>query len=415
MKLAELIVFTNILVTCAGNGKPKTGSDLKDVSLIRDAGVVVNNGIIEFTGKREDITSVYKGGTVIEAGRKPVLPGFVDSHTHPIFAGNRVEEFILRAGGATYQQIHAAGGGIQHTVDRTREATDEELYLKAKAAIMRMLRHGTTTIEAKSGYGLDTEEELRELRILKKLSRDLPVNMVTTFLGAHAIPREYSDKREEYIKLLVEEMIPAVRKENLADFVDAFCEEGAFTREETGRILEAAKLHGFKLKLHAEEFTNQGSAVMAGQMGAVSVDHLLRLTDEDIDSLAKTDTILTLMPGTLFNLNMKEYAPAWKIIEKGAKIALATDYNAGSCMSESMQMAVSLACIKMAMTPDEALNAATYNASFAVGMNEKVGSIEPGKQADMIIFDIDDYRLIPYHFGVNLAETVIRSGKIVEF
>lgn len=416
MKEADLLVFTDSLVTCKGSGSPKTGEQMRDAGLMKNAGIAVKRDIIVEIADRKKIESEYKlspAGRKIDAHWRPVLPGFIDSHTHPVYAGNRVKEFTMRAQGATYQEIHAAGGGIQFTVDKTRQASDRELYAGGAATLMRMLEHGTTTVEAKSGYGLETEEELRELRILRQLGKDLPLTVVPTFMGAHSIPAEHKDNRDEFVRIIIEEMLPRVKEEKLAKFVDVFCEEGAFTLKETRRILQAAKDLGFSLKLHAEEFSSMGSARMAGEMGAVSVDHLLKISDEDIKALAETDTILTVMPGTLFFLNMKEYAPARKMLDMGAKISLATDFNAGSCMSESMLMALSLACIAMKMTPEEAINAATYNASFAIGMNDKIGSIEEGKTADMVIFEIDDYRLIPYHFGVNLVKTVIKNGRAV--
>jgi len=416
MKEADLLIFTDSLVTCAGDRNPKFGADMNGVGLIKNAGVAVNKGIIVEIGGREAIKKQYwlsPGGRQIETHRRPVLPGLIDSHTHPVFAGNRVNEFMMRARGATYQEIHAAGGGIQFTVDKTREASNAELHRNATMALMKMLEHGTTTVEAKSGYGLETNEELRELEIIRKLDRELPIDIIPTFLGAHSIPKEYVDNREEFIRIIIDEMMPAAREEGLAKFVDVFCEEGAFTLDETRRILQAAKDMGFSLKLHAEEFSSMGSAKMAGEMGAASVDHLLKISDADIMALAETDTILTMLPGTLFFLNMKEYAPARKAIDMGAKVALATDYNAGSCMSESMLMTMSLGCIEMKMTPEEAINAATYNASFAVKRNREIGSIEVGKKADMVIFDVDDYRLIPYHFGVNLVKTVVKKGRVV--
>lgn len=415
MREVDLIIYSDTLVTCAGDGKPKTGKAMEDVGVIQDAGVAVHEGTIIKIGSREDIRRNFRahsGGEEIETLENPVLPGLIDSHTHPVFAGNRVKEFIMRTRGATYQEIHEAGGGIQFTVDETRKASFDDLYRKGREVLLRMLGHGTTTVEAKSGYGLETREELRELKVLKQLDEDLPVDVVSTFLGAHSLPREYKDNSQEFIRLVIEEMLPLVKEEKLADFVDVFCEKGAFSLDETRRILKAAGELGFSLKLHAEEFSNLGGAVMAGKMGAVSVDHLLHISDEDIKALAATETILTLMPGTLFFLDMREYAPARKIIEGGAGIALATDFNAGSCMSESMLMAMSLGCIAMKMSPEEVINASTYNASFAVGRNSSIGSIEEGKKADMVIFDIDNYREIPYHFGVNLVRMVIKNGKI---
>ena len=416
MKEADLLVFTESLITCKGEDSAKTGKLMQDVGLIKNAGIAIQHDVIVEIADRKEIESKYKlspAGRKIDAHWRPVLPGFIDSHTHPVYAGNRVREFTMRAQGATYQEIHAAGGGIQFTVEKTRQATTRDLYTHGAATLMRMLEHGTTTVEAKSGYGLQTEEELRELQVIQQLGKDLPLTVVPTFLGAHSIPPEYKDNREEFVQIIIEEMMPRVKEEKLAEFVDVFCEEGAFTLDETRRILQAAKDMGISLKLHAEEFSSMGSAKMAGEMGATSVDHLLKISDEDIAALAKTDTILTVMPGTLFFLNMKEYAPVRKMLDMGAKIALATDFNAGSCMSESMLMAMSLGCIAMKMTPEEAINAATYNASFAVGLQDRIGSIEAGKKADMVIFEIDDYRLIPYHFGVNLVKTVIKNGRAV--
>ncbi len=416
MKEVDLLVFTESLITCRGDGTPKTGGQMQDVGLVKNVGIAIKHDVIVEIADREKIESQFvlsPAGRKIDTHWRPVLPGLIDSHTHPIYAGNRVKEFTMRAQGATYQEIHAAGGGIQFTVDKTRQAKTRELYTNGAATLMRMLAHGTTTVEAKSGYGLETEEELRELEVIRRLGKDLPLTVVSTFLGAHSIPPEYKDNREEFVHIIIEEMMPRVKEEKLAEFVDVFCEEGAFTLDETRKILQAAKDMRLSLKLHAEEFSSMGSAKMAGEMGAASVDHLLKISDEDIEALAKTDTILTVMPGTLFFLNMKEYAPARKMLDMGAKIALATDFNAGSCMSESMLMAMSLGCIAMKMSPEEAINAATYNASFAVGLNESIGSIEVGKKADMVIFEIDDYRLIPYHFGVNLVKTVIKNGRAV--
>ncbi|MFP4498245.1 MAG: imidazolonepropionase, partial [Vulcanimicrobiota bacterium] len=261
--------------------------------------------------------------------------------------------------------------------------------------------------------GLETEEELRELKVIRKLSEITPLDIQATFLGAHSVPREYKENPDKFVRIVIEEMLPRVREENLARFVDVFCEEGAFTLEQTRTILEKARELGFELKIHSEEFTNQGSAILGGNLGAASVDHLLKISDSDIEKLSKTSTVLTLMPGTLFFLNYEEFAPARKIIDGGAIISLATDYNAGSCVSASMQMAMSLACIKMKMTPGEAINAATYNASFAIRRNCQVGSLEKGKQADIIVMDVDDYRLIPYHFGENQVKTVIKKGKVI--
>lgn len=416
MRRADLIVYSRNLVTCRGDGRPKTGARMDDADLIEDGGLAAMDGIILAVGKRSEINSAFTpaaGALVIDAGPMTVTPGLIDSHTHPVYAGNRINEFILRAKGASYQEIHASGGGIQFTVDQSRKAGFDELYQKGRSIIETMLRHGTTTLEAKSGYGLDTAEEIRQLQVIAKLKEDLAPDIKATFMGAHSIPASYKDRRRDYIDLVINEMMPAVKKENLADFADVFCEEGAFTLGETGEILTAAKKLGFGLKVHAEEFTNSGAAVLGAEMGAVSVDHLLKVTDEDIAAIAATDTIMTLMPGTLFFLNYSEFAPARSIIDKGAALSLASDFNAGSCLGASMQMTMSLACIKMKMTPAEALNGATYNGAFAVGMSSVAGSLEEGKKADLVIFDVEDYRLLPYRFGQNLARIVIKNGRKV--
>ncbi len=408
----EILIVADTLLTCKGDGKPKVKDDLGNVHIIKDGAVYVKDGIIKKVGKYTHIKEeVLPVKTIVK--EKIAMPGFVDSHTHPVFAGNRVEEFIMRAKGATYQEIHASGGGIQFTVDATTKASFEELVERGKKVLLRMLACGTTTVEAKSGYGLSTNEEIKQLKVIKKLQEETPLDVIPTFLGAHSIPREYKENPDEYVKIVIDEMLPKVKEEKLAQFVDVFCEEGAFTLEQTRIILQRAKDMGFGLKLHAEEFTNLGGAVMASKMGAISVDHLLMVTSEDIEILSKTNTILTLMPGTLFFLDYHKYAPAREMIDKGAKVSLATDFNAGSCLSASIPMAMSLACIKMKMTPEEAINSATYNASFAVGKERIIGSIEEGKQADIILFDVEDYRLIPYYFGENLVKMVIKKGKIV--
>ncbi len=416
MNRADLIIYAGSVITCRGEGRPKTGEAMDDVGLINSGAVAVLDGNIIAVGPRSEIEescTLNPGGTVIDGGPMVLMPGLVDSHTHPVYGGNRVEEFMMRARGATYQEIHAKGGGIGFTVEQTRKTKSDRLFEDALGILNRMLRHGTTTIEAKSGYGLNLDEEIRELEIITRLDGESNQDVVATFMGAHSLPQEYKDRREEYVDLVINEMMPAVRQKKLARFVDVFCEEGAFNLEETRRILKAARDMGFELKIHAEEFTSMGSAVMASSLGAVSADHLLRISDEDIDQIAKTNTIMTLMPGTLFFLDSGEYAPARRMIDRGGKVSLATDFNAGSCLGGSMQMAMSLGCIKMKMTPGEAINAATHNAAYALGMGSRVGAIEEGKQGDLILMNVDDYRLIPYHFGENLVNTVIKKGRVV--
>jgi len=411
-KQADLIVTGKQVFTSASAGKPKRGAELGAADVISGGAVAVMGGRIAAVGSREEILDSWEAapGSIIKT-EKAIVPGLIDSHTHPLFAGSRVGEFILRAQGASYQEIAAAGGGIKSTVTATRSTSNEVLMDATRAVFMRMLAHGTTTVEAKSGYGLSLEEELRHLLILAEIKVQIPLEIVSTFMGAHAVPPEYASRREEYVRCLIGEMLPEVRKRNLAEFVDVFCEENAFTLEESERILSAAKELGFPLKIHAEEFSNSGGSGLAARLGAVSADHLLRASGEDMEALALAGTVATLLPGTAFFLG-GEYAPARSFIRSGATVALATDFNAGSCMTESMQAVLSLACLKMKMTPEEALHAATINAAFALNRAGSKGSLEVGKDADLLILEVDDYRLWPYRFGVNMVNTVIWRGKI---
>ncbi|MFH0801694.1 MAG: imidazolonepropionase [bacterium] len=411
-KQADLIVTGKQVFTSSSAGKPKRGAELGAADVIAGGAVAVLGGRIAAVGSREEILDSWEAapGSIIQT-EKAIVPGLVDSHTHPLFAGSRVGEFILRAQGASYQEIAAAGGGIKSTVTATRSTSKEELMDATRAVFMRMLAHGTTTVEAKTGYGLALEEELRHLLILSEIKVQIPLDIVSTFMGAHAVPPEYASRREEYVRCLIGEMLPEIRKRGLAEFVDVFCEENAFTLEESERILSAAKELDFPLKIHAEEFSNSGGAGLAARLGAVSADHLLLASGRDMEALARAGTVATLLPGTAFFLGV-EYAPARYFIQSGATVALATDFNAGSCMTESMQAVLSLACLKMKMTPEEALHAATINAAFALNRAGSKGSLEVGKDADLLILEVDDYRLWPYRFGVNMVNTVIWRGKI---
>jgi imidazolonepropionase len=342
-----------------------------------------------------------------------VTPGFIDSHTHLLFAGTREEEFELRIRGATYQEIAARGGGIKSTVEKTRRASKEELIAAGKKNLDRMLSLGTTTAEAKTGYGLSTKEEIKMLEALQALSRAHPLEIVPTFLGAHEIPPEYAGKKEEYVRLVIEEMIPAVAEKKLAVFCDVFCEKGVFSLEESRRILEAAKRYGMLPKLHADELTPLGGAELAAEVGAVSADHLLFISEKGMEAMAEKGVIATLLPGTAFFLFMGRYAPARRMIAKGVTVALATDFNPGSCMTESLPLITTLACTQMRMTPAEALLGVTLNAAKALRREKEIGSLEPGKQADFVILDVPDYRHLSYHFGVNHVEKVIKKGRLI--
>lgn len=344
-----------------------------------------------------------------------VVPGLVDAHTHPVWGGNRTDEFVMRARGATYLEIHKSGGGIFSTVRASREATDESLLVHTTRVLRRMLAHGTTTVEAKSGYGLDEENEIRQLRVLREVARDLPLQVVPTYMGAHAVPDEYRDRREEYVELMVSRVLPRVMREGLAEFCDVFCEDGAFTLEESRRILEAARERGLKLKIHAEEFAYLGGAAMAASLGATSVDHLLSLPADDFACLREGGTVAVVLPSTTVFLGKDRFAPARGLLDAGVPVAVATDFNAGSCMSESLPMALSLAVLKLKLTPEEAIVAGTVNGAHAVGRGHECGSLEPGKRADFLVLDVPGYREWLYHFGVNLVNEVWIDGSLVEY
>lgn len=369
-------------------------------------------------GHTSDITDRYRGEDtdLIDASGKTVTPGLVDAHTHLVWAGWRDEEYVMRLKGATYMEIMQAGGGIMSTVRATRLADEDELKELARARLLRMLAHGTTTVEIKSGYGLSVEDELKMLRAIRYLHAELQEagtgpHIAATFLGAHAIPTEYSDRPDEYVQLVIEEMLPAVAEEGLAEWCDAFCDVGAFDAEQTRRILGAARELGMGVRLHANEFARVGAAQVAAEMGAASADHLLVMEPEDIDALKQAGTIAVLLPGTPLGLGLGHYAPARALIDAGVPVALATDCNPGTCPSENLALMVSLACSQMKMTPAEAIVAATINSAHSLNRGHLVGSLEPGKLADIVLWDAPNHRHLAYHFGVNLAEMVFVGGK----
>ena len=384
---------------------------MTEVSVIENGSVAMIGDRIEAIGTQSEILREWEGDHLHLPGTS-VVPGLVDAHSHPVFGGSRVNEFILRAQGASYQEIHAAGGGIASTVAASRDTADEVLVARTRSVLERMVAHGSTTVEAKSGYGLTVEEELRQLRILEQAAKGVPVNLVRTCLGAHALPPEFAEDRAGFIKMVNEEMIPAVKEAGAAEFFDVFCEEGAFTVDESRQVLEAARDAGFGLKIHAEEFNYLGGARMAAQLGAASADHLQMIRDEDFAVFAEFGTIPVMIPGTSFFLNL-DYAPARRIIDAGLPVALGTDFNAGSCMTESMPMSMSLAVIKMKMTPEEALNAATVNAAATLGKLDDLGSLEVGKRADLLILDSPDWRDTIYRFGVRMVRVVVKDGMAV--
>jgi imidazolonepropionase len=388
------------------------GAAMRRLPVVEDGTVIVGDGRIDYAGPSSGSPPAPVNAEVIDAAGKVVLPGLIDSHTHLIFAGTRADEFEQRLQGRSYQEIAARGGGINATVRRVRQASREELKELARPRLQRLLRFGVTTVEVKSGYGLSPEDERKCLEAVAELNAEGPLELVPTFLGAHAVPSEYEDDRAGYVRLLIDEMLPEVARCRLAEFCDVFCETGVFGVEESERILTRAAQLGFRLKLHADELTPLGGAELAARLGAASADHLLCVTDAGIEALAATGTVATLLPGTAFFLGLP-YAPARRLIERGAAVALASDCNPGTCPTENLPLVGAMACAQMKMLPAEAVTALTLNAAAALGRSERVGSLAPGRQADLVIFDVPDYRHLFYHFGVNHVWRVIKRGRVV--
>lgn len=396
---------------------PQRGQALGDLGVIEDGAVAIHQGKIAAAGKTADLRSQYQAETTIDASGKVVMPGFVDPHTHLVWAGDRANEFEMRIAGATYMEIMNAGGGIMSTVRKTRAASVDRLVDETRPRLQRMLEHGTTTVEIKTGYGLETAAELRQWEAIARLQAEGPWDIVGTFLGAHAIPEEYRGREGAYVDRVVDEMLPAIRHSPFAirnsQFADVFCEEGAFTVEQSRQILERAKELGFGIKIHSDEFKGLGGTMLGVELGAASADHVVFTPDEDIAALGKSDTVAVALPPTPFGLAQREYTPAKKFLDAGAILAIATDCNPGTGWCESMQFAAALACRHMKLTPAQAIAAATINAAYAIGMSDRVGSLEAGKQADVLIVDAPDYRHIGYRFGANLAKTVVKAGRVV--
>ena len=414
----DLIVknATQLLTLQSENRGPRRGVQMEDLGLVSDGAVAVADGHIAAVGTTRDVLDAVSPSEVtkvIDATGKVVMPGFVDPHTHPIFAGLREQEFELRIKGASYQQIAASGGGIRSSVHSLRQSTKRDLKEQARPRLDRMLALGTTTAEAKSGYGLNLKDEIKSLEAINELNETHPLELIPTFLGAHEVPDEFKQNREEYIRLVCEEMIPQVVRRGLAEFCDIFCERGVFDVEESREILTAAQNAGLKLKLHADELAASGGALLAAELEVISADHLVFVSQEGIDAMREAGVIAVLLPGTTFSLGLSRYAPARRMIDAGLPVALATDLNPGSCMTESMPMIITLACLQMEMTPAEAITAATVNAAYAVDRDQQLGSIEVGKQADLVVWDMPNYKVLPYHFGVNLVEMVMKSGRVV--
>ena len=412
-----LIHSASQLLTLAGG--PQRGNDLGRLGIIPDGAVLVRGGQIEAIGASAELRAAYPNEPALDAGRRVVMPGFVDPHTHLVFAGDRAAEFELRLEGKTYLEILAAGGGILSTVRATRRASVDELLEQTRARAASMLRHGTTTAEAKTGYGLETYSELAEMEALLRLDEEGPLEIAPTFLGAHAIAPEYQGDPEGYVALVCAEMLPETKRWWQAHgggrplpFVDVFCETGAFSLAQTRRILTAAKALGFPLKIHADEFDNLGGASLAAELGAISADHLVKTSPQDIAALARSATAAVALPCTPFGLAEAHYTPARAILQAGGLLAIASDLNPGTAWCESMQFVIALACRYQRLTPAQAIAAATINAAAAIGRAERIGSLEAGKQADLLILTVDDYRQLGYRFGTNLVKTVIKKGNI---
>jgi imidazolonepropionase len=418
-KKATLIIHSAAeLLTCAGEGdSPRKGKAQADAGIISYGAVAIRGDRILGTGPTEEIIPKYRGDEtrLLDASGKTVTPGLVDAHTHLVWAGWRDEEYELRLKGATYLEIMKAGGGIMSTVRATRLASEEELKELTRERLMRMLAYGTTTVEIKSGYGLSVEAELKSLWAIRDLNMEMREEgtgprIAATFLGAHAIPEEYADKPDDYVKLVVEKMLPTVAEEGLAEWCDVFCDVGAFTAEQSRAILSKAKELGLGTRLHANEFARVGAVELAAEMGSASADHLLVMEPEDIETLRKAGTVAVLLPGTPLGLGLKEYAPARALIDAGVPVGLATDCNPGTCPSENLGLMIALACSQMKMTPIEAIVAATINSAHALNRGHILGSLEEGKLADIVIWNAPNHRHIAYHFGVNLVDSVLVGG-----
>ncbi|HYX30333.1 MAG TPA: imidazolonepropionase [Pyrinomonadaceae bacterium] len=414
--MSETLAIVNCsqLVTLGGARRARTGGDLRQLAIIEDGAMLVRGEYIEAVGRRREIEGLIDADTeVTDGGHRVVLPGFVDAHTHPVFAGIRANEFEQRSSGATYREIAARGGGIRSTVRATRKASLSDLVKAGKLYADWFLRSGTTTIEAKSGYGLTLEDELKILRAIKQLNDETPLRYVPTFLGAHDVPTEYKTRRQTYVNLVINEMLPRIAEEKLAEYCDVFCEEDVFTTDETWQILSAARCHGLGLRVHADQLSLSGGAKLAGELNAATADHLEHTDATGIMALKTAKVQPVLLPGSVYALGSHQYPAGRQMIDAGLAVVLATDFNPGSSPTPSMSMILSLACTQMKMTPAEAISAATINAAYSLGRGDEIGSLEKGKRADFAIHDVADYRELAYWFGIEHPWRVYASGKLV--
>ncbi len=415
LPLSLAVINCSQLVTLSGAHRPRTGGDLRQLAIVEDGALFVRDGRIEAVGRRREIESFLDADCeVIDAGKRVVLPGFVDAHTHPVFAGNRANEFEQRTAGATYREIARGGGGIRATVRATRNASLNDLVKAGRRYAEWFLRGGTTTVEAKSGYGLTLEDELKILRAIKQLNEETSLNYVPTFLGAHDIPFEFKSRRQMYVDLVINEMLPRVAEEKLAEFCDVFCEEEVFTTDEAWKILSAARCNGLGLRIHADQLSLSGGAKLAAELEATTADHLEHTDAEGIAALKAAKVQPVLLPGSVYALGLNRYPPAREMIDAGLAVVLATDFNPGSSPTPSMTTILSLACTQMKMTPAETITAATINAAYSLGRGDEIGSLEKGKRADFVIHDAADYRELPYFFGVEHPWRVYVNGQLAQ-
>jgi imidazolonepropionase len=407
------LLHASQLVTLAGPKRPRIGAEMAELAVIRDGGMLIRDGKIDIVGTSDEIEEKAKGAEVIDAGGRLVLPGFVDAHTHLVFAGNRLDDFERRSRGETYEQIAAAGGGIWSTVEKTRAADDVDLAAQAKKHASWFLKCGTTTVEAKSGYGLTLEDELKILRVIQRLNQETPLECVPTFLGAHAIPPQDRQCPERYVDLVINEMLPRVAAQKLAEFCDVFCERGYFDLEQSRKILTAASKLGLKLRGHVDQLTNSGGAKLMAELKATTADHLEKTDEQGIAALKSANVQPVLLPGSVYALGSTSYPRAREMMEAGLAVVLATDFNPGSSPTPSMPMVLSLACTQMKMSPAEAITASTINAARSLNRGDKIGSLETGKVANFAIFDCEDYRELAYWFGFSRAHAVYVKGERV--
>ena len=406
------VLHASQLITLRGPRRPRVGTELSVLGIIHNGGMLVRDGEIERVGPSDEMEKNVGDADVVDAGGRVVMPGFVDAHTHLVFAGNRLDDFERRARGETYEQIAKAGGGIWSTVEKTRAASELDLLTLAKKHANWFLSCGTTTVEAKSGYGLTVEDELKILRVMRQLKKEVRLEIVPTFLGAHAVPRELSP--DEYLDVVITEMLPRVTAEKLAEFCDVFCERGYFNIDQSRKILSTAKKLGLRLRGHVDQLTNSGGAKLMAEMGATTADHLEQTDEQGIAALKKANVQPVLLPGSVYALGSSRYPRAREMIEAGLAIVLATDFNPGSSPTPSMPMVLSLACTQMKMSPAEAITASTVNAAYSVNRGDRIGSLEPGKLANFVIFDCEDYRELAYWFGMPQTNSVyVRGDRVV--